>query len=412
MKKGATLLILTALLGTLLSYSSIGQANSENTTVLLYNQFALIEVEKTVDLKAGYNEVPLKMGYPGDVTVLINGANFLGLSKDIEGYALGIPIGSTVTIMLKDRTQISGKILGYRNNLLVVKRGEQETLVNPNEILYVAITKEPEDSRKLKIYAESPGKYNLTLITKIDGIKWNVEYILILKEDEFTLQGTAKISNPTPLNLKGRVYLVTGDVSGREVPIKTEISGTGSYEKREHVTVFSLGTLEIRGRSENAVKFLEETNKWEKVYLYESLPYREEGPVYEVIRFKTYVPLPPGTVKVFKKDYDKLVLLSEANIEEKARGDTVEIILGREYELKGETRVLQVTKIGDKTKYKVEITIENLGEEPREIIIRHYKTGLVTYSSVKPIEETANYVIMKIKVGPREKKSVIIEYET
>ncbi|BAA30854.1 hypothetical protein [Pyrococcus horikoshii] len=414
MKKAGILLIAAILIVSFaVVHYPLGQADIENNIILFYEPFAVIEENVTLELKAGYNEIPINCNL-GTPLVLSKEVDFIGLKDVYSQDIFGVPLGSEVNIALQNKLQISGVLKGYKEGFLLVQRGNSLVLVNPNEIAYISVSRIPESPRKIILYTEKSGEHNLTLICRVNGIKWDVNYYLILKENKAKVQGFATIENPLQLEFRGKGYLVTGDIGeyeGSKVTIKPEVAEPSSYIKQEHITLFPLGSIEIEKESKTTIKIVEENVKWERGYLYESWPYREEGPVYEFIRFKTEMPLPPGNVKIFREHNGSLVLISQNRIEQKAAGDFVEIKLGREYELKGKTRVLQVLKSNGKTRYKVEISLENLGDKPREVLIKHYKAGVILYSTIKPIEETANYVLMKVKVEPKSEKKIIIEYE-
>ncbi|WP_157868096.1 DUF4139 domain-containing protein [Pyrococcus abyssi] len=403
-------------LGVLAFYTS---AESEDNEVFFYNSFAMVERTITLELDKGYNEVPIEE-ITGDnsfgIPLIVSGdVSLVGIRGEYRSYIFGIPVGSEVIVTLKSKVQISGILRGLQDNYLVVERGSQKVLINPGEISYISVSKSSRESNSVILYADEAGRHNITLIYRVENVKWSSTYRLILKDEEGVLEGLAIIENPSKARLKGKGYLVSGDIGGT-YPVylamtKQEAQGE-RYIKEEHITLFPIGNVEVNGESKVAIKFLTESLEWERSYLYESWPYQEEGPIYEVIRFKTDKPLPPGNVEVYREEDGKLILIRLSSIQQKASGDYVEIKLGREYELKGTTKVIQRVKEGDKTKYKVEITIENLGNEPREVMIKHHKIGRITYSSLNPIEETADYVILEVKVNPGGKEVVNLEYET
>jgi len=149
----------------------------------------------------------------------------------------------------------------------------------------------------------------------------------------------------------------------------------------------------------------------EREYLYESWPTDGEQPVYESISFKTEKVLPAGVVEIYRETNDRALLIGERAIEHTPKGDTVRIGIGRDYDLKGRTTVLDVQRNDDQVHYRIKITIENFGNETKTVIVRHHKPGRLLTSSAEPITETAGYVEFSLTVNPGEKKEVVFEYE-
>ena len=150
---------------------------------------------------------------------------------------------------------------------------------------------------------------------------------------------------------------------------------------------------------------------YEREYLYESWAYDREGPVYESISFKTDKVLPAGVVEIYRETPDGTILVGERSIEHTPKGDVVRIGIGRDYDLKGTTKVLEHRAGEGYSYYKVQVTLENFGNETKTVIVRHHKWGEIKNSTVQPVDETSNYVEFRVTLKPGEKKEIVFEYE-
>lgn len=414
------------------------KAEESHTALALYDSARIGVVEKTlqVELKKGINEVPLEMleGLQIDeITLkpLDEKVKVLGvISKELKGKNLiEANIGKEVTIKLKSGGTINGKFLGYKDGKIAVQ-GDGYYLINPDEIAYVKMTSIGEES-KANIYAiinaEEDGKYFFKLIYRVKGIGWSSRYKLYLR-DKAEFYGYIVIDNPTNKSFENtEVLLVSGDVQfyqppqvimdryyavqeaaiGKEVP-EQPVQQT----KIEAFYLYKLGTVDIGTFEKKLIPYIYQESQFTREYLYESYPYGGSQEVYEIISLKTSEVLPRGVVEIYKEMEDKNVLIGEQMIDHTAKGDILRLKLGRDIDLKGKTEVLE-ERHGDRYGYyKIKVTIENFGDESKEVVVRHYKwRGKILESSVSPVSETANYVEFKITVNPGEKEEIIFDYE-
>ncbi|USG99564.1 DUF4139 domain-containing protein [Thermococcus argininiproducens] len=413
------------------------RAEEDQTSIALYDSARIGVVEKTlqVELKEGINEVPLDV-LEGlnveEVTLkpLDEKVKVLGIiSKELKGKDLiEANIGKEITIKLKSGETISGKFLGYKDGKLAIQ-GNAYYLVEPDEVAYMKMASLGEES-KSNVYAiinaEEEGKYFFKLIYRVGEIGWNSRYKLYLS-DKAVLYGYILIDNPTNKSFENtEVLLVSGEVQfyqppqviveryyvaeaaiGKEVP-QEPIQQT----KIEAFYLYKLGTVDIGAFEKKMIPYIYQESEYTKEYLYESYPYGGNQDIYEIVSLKTKEVLPRGIVEIYKELEDKNVLIGEQMIDHTPKGDILRLKLGRDIDLKGKTEVLEERHGERYGYYKIRVTVENFGEESKEVIVRHYKwRGKILESSVSPVSETANYVEFKITVNPGEKKEIIFEYE-
>ncbi len=429
--------VLTGLLGVLVLLFAIFSFQGEkavagNGTVVLYNSAKIGVVEETLELnlKEGINEVPLNE-LAGlnieEVTIrpLDDGSRVLGVfSRGGNGSVYGAGIGSDVEIKLKTGDTISGKFLGTKDGKLAVQ-GEEYYLINPSEVAYFKVKElNGKSSVYAAISADKAGKYRFDVIYRVSGMSWSSRYKLYIG-DQASLYGYVVLDNPTPKEFKdAKVLLVAGDVSliqgwtsNPSTLYEKAASGTAEVvqpsepQKVEAFYLYRLGTVDLDPASKMMYPYITLKVPFKREYLYESWPNGGEGPVYESISFKTDKVLPAGIVEVYRETKDGALLLGERMMEHTPKGETVRIGIGRDYDLKGTTKVLQEERGSGYAYYKIQITVENFGNETKTVVVRHYKWGRIKSSSLEPIDETASYVEFKLTVGPGEKKEVVFDYE-
>jgi len=225
--------------------------------------------------------------------------------------------------------------------------------------------------------------------------------------------------NEVPLDvLEG---LDIGEITLKSLDEKVKVLGIINKEvpeepiqqtKIEAFYLYKLGTVDIGAFETKMIPYIYQKTDFTREYLYESYPYGGAQDIYEIISLKTNDVLPKGIVEIYKEMEDKNVLIGEQMIDHTAKGDTLRLKLGRDIDLKGTTEVLEERHDDHYGYYKIRVTVENFGEESKEVIVRHYKwRGKILESSISPINETANYVEFKITVNPGEKEEIIFDYE-
>lgn len=405
-----------------------GKASQVDTTVVLYNSAKIGVVEKTLELelKEGMNEVPLEelAGLNiAEVTIrpLDEGVRVLGVfSRGQGGDVYGANVGSEVEVKLRSGDTVTGKFLGFKNGKIAIE-GDGYYLINPNEVVYFkAKNLEGKASVYAVLGAEKAGKYNVSIIYRVANMSWESRYKLYIG-DNAKLYGYIVLNNPTAQKFRdAKVLLVAGDVQLYQPQPRVLYAmagkGTGEVnvgqpEKVEAFYLYKLGVVDINPASKMMYPYISFEAPFDREYLYESWPYSREGPVYESISFKTEKVLPAGIVEIYRETDDGSLLIGERAIEHTPEGETLRIGIGRDYDLKGSTVVLEERHDDHYAYYKIKITLENFGNETKTVVIRHHKWGKLLTSSVQPIDETANYVEFKVTVNPGEKKEIVFDYE-
>ncbi|ASJ10949.1 biotin--protein ligase [Thermococcus sp. P6] len=406
-----------------------GKASDSSSTVVLYNSVKIGVVERVVEVELGegMNDVPLEelAGLDiAEVTIrpLDEGVTVLGVFSRGGGDAYSANVGNDVEVKLKNGEKVAGKFLGLREGKIVLE-GDGYYLINPEEVAYFrAQNLEGKASVYAVLRAEKAGKYNVSVIYRVVNMDWESRYKLYLGE-KAKLYGYVVVNNPTVQKFEdARVLLVAGDVQlYQNLPRPGDLytlaeKGTqevsvGQPEKVEAFYLYRLGVVDLNPASTMMYPYINFEAPFERGYLYESWPYSREGAVYESVSFKTEKVLPAGIVEVYRETEDGSLLIGERAIEHTPEGDTLRIGIGRDYDLKGSTTVLEEKHDKDYSYYKIKITLENLGNGTKTVVVRHHKRGRILNSSVEPIDETASYVEFRVTINPGEKKEIVFDYK-
>ncbi|ASJ08835.1 biotin--protein ligase [Thermococcus siculi] len=401
-----------------------------DTTVVLYNsaKIGVVEEIKEVELEEGLNEVPLEelAGLNiAEVTIrpLEEGVQVLGVfSRGSNGDVYSSNVGSEVEVKLRSGEVIKGKFLGFKNGKIAIE-GDGYYLINPSEVAYFkAKNLEGKASVYAVLQADKAGKYNVSVTYRVANMSWESRYKLYIGEDA-KLYGYIVLNNPTAQEFKGaKVLLVAGDVHlYQQLPqprvlyakadTGVETVQVSEPEKVEAFYLYKLGIVDLNPSSTMMYPYITVKVPFEREYLYESWPGNGERPVYESISFNTDKVLPAGIVEIYRDTEDGALLIGENRIDHTPKDGTVRIGIGRDYDLKGTTTVLEQRNGEGYSYYKIKITLENFGNETKTVIVRHHKWGKLISSSIEPIDETANYVEFKVTIKPGEKKDVVFDYE-
>ncbi|WP_456368083.1 DUF4139 domain-containing protein [Thermococcus sp.] len=400
-------------------------AVSSNTTIVLYNsaRIGVVEEVKEVELGAGLNDLPLEELAGLDVAEVVvrpldRGVEVLGVFAQNPAGTYSTNVGSWVEVKLRGGDTVSGKFLGLKNGKIAVE-GDAYYLIEPDEVMYFKVKNLGEKGSVYAVLkAEKAGKYRVSVTYRVNNMGWESRYRLYLG-DKADLQGYVVISNPTALDFKGaKVLLVAGDVqfygfqprvlyakaaSGSEVQM-------GQPEKVEAFYLYRLGIVDLKASSTSVYPYVRVESPFERQYFYESWAYSRSGPVYESVSFNTDSVLPAGVVEIYRETEDGSLFIGETRIDHTPKGDTVRIGIGRDYDLKGTTTVLEKCHEKGSDYCRIRITIENFGNETKTVIVRHHKSGKLVSSTVKPVKETADYVEFRLVVKPGERKEVVFDY--
>jgi hypothetical protein len=110
-------------------------------------------------------------------------------------------------------------------------------------------------------------------------------------------------------------------------------------------------------------------------------------------------PLPSGSVRILKKDYNRLIILGEDNLPQTAIGEEINLKIGQAFDIMAERTVLERKKEGkNNEKMKISITFRNRKDENIEILV------------TEPITRRYDYRILSSNIEVHKKEAKQIEF--
>ena len=390
----------------------------------VYNQnVGLVKEVRALDLEAGDNVVRF-----ADVAAMIQptSVNVVSLT-DPEGMAvleqnyeydlvnssrlLQRYIDQAITVRTAEGTTISGTLLSGADDLIlatadgvrVIKLGQVQEFSFP-ELPEGLITR---PTLVWLLRAAEAGEQDVRVTYLTQGINWQADYVALLNADDtaLSLNGWVTLDNRSGATYRdARLKLVAGDINRVEPQVEEvlqmeKVAGRAMpapqveeraffeyhlYEVQRPVTVQDRQTKQIEFASAPEVEA-------EKVFVYAPSP--QFFPRYGTITDPNYgvqsdtkvqvriefvnaeesglgLPLPRGTVRVYKEDIDGgAELVGEDLIDHTPKDEELSLYLGDAFDIVGERVQTRFRQIGERSiEESYEITIRNHKDE--QVVVR------------------------------------------
>lgn len=346
-----------------------------DTNLVIYSKnFALVSLEKKVDLKQGMNYVSL---------------------EEIPG---NIPLSSFYVISQKGST---------------IKE-----ILYPNLALWIYTGKEMEEI--------------LNIFYFISDISWSSEHSLLVDEKAvLNFNSRIIIQNNSNENFRNiKLSLLAGEPQVIEsIPtralLKAEEAVEGIppeefIESKGEYKIFSYKEpVSILAKQYKVLPWLDNNNVvGEKIYFYDYQ--RDINGVFVEWKFVNSkekglgVPIPSGKIRIFLKDKGRIIFLGESFLKDIAEEEKFSIIQGKAFDIKGERKIMESKEYTEAKNIvrerKIQISIRNSKEEKVKVEVREYLEGdWQIISSSLPYEKIdANRVKFTIEIEP--KKEVTLNY--
>jgi hypothetical protein len=304
-------------------------------------------------------------------------------------------LGAEVTVVMQNDKKLSGELLSYDNQALVIKAKTGTDIIQRN---FVGSIKCPTPAERLYvrptlswvIYREAAGPADLDLSYLTEGLSWRAEYVAVINENETALDLSSWINLN---NQSGKTYekaklkLVAGDLHRAapevmyddiQVMAMSKSRGMPVVEERQffeyHLYDIAF-PVTVGNREEKQIQWLSPTSvKAEKRYVYEG-----RSPEFQNIPIKimftndeqtgTGMPLPAGVVRLFKNDSDGgLELVGEDNLKHTSKDDLVTLEVGNAFDIKAKYEITDRRSKSDRYREEdVHITLANRKDEVVEI---------------------------------------------
>lgn len=403
--------------------------SKEGTELTVYNQnLALVKEFRNLELEEGLNLVKYE-----DIAEQIKADSVLftdltdpdafvveqsyeydlvNLDKILEKY-----IDKIITVKTDDGNIFTGRLLSYKNDEIVLESGGK--IIAIKEAKQIDFPELPEGlitkpSLVWKLYTENAGLHETQTTYLTSGVSWEASYVADVSQDDseasisgwVTIKNTSGTSYPnTALKLiAGELHLLTPQYKRTYIEMYPEAGAAPSPEQFEEEALFEyhMYTLErktdIKNNETKQISlFKAEKVPLKKEYVLEDETYyyyqtgSQKNNVKVMVSFKNAeenglgVPLPKGTVRVYKKDSKGMLqFVGEDSIEHTPKDEEVRLFLGYAFDIAAEKKTVSDERIGDKCRRKsYEVNIRNHKDEDVSVIVvqKAYGENEVTKAS-------------------------------
>ncbi|MCX7845425.1 MAG: hypothetical protein N2312_02315 [Dictyoglomaceae bacterium] len=349
-----------------------------DTNLVIYSKnFALVSLEKKVELKQGINYVPLDE-IPGDIS-----------------------LSSVYVISQK------GSVI--------------KEIIYPNWALWINAEKNMDEI--------------LSIFYFLPDISWICEHFILVDEKSIlNFNSRIIVQNNSNNNFRNiKLSLLAGEPQVIEpmptkaflkaeiaeaVPSEEFIESKGEYK------IFSYKEpVSILAKQYKVLPWLDNKNVVaEKIYFYDYQ--RDINGVFIEWRFENSkdkglgVPIPSGKIRIFLKDKDRIVFLGESILKDIAEGEKFTVLQGKAFDLKGERKILESKEYTEAKNIirerKIQVIIRNSKEEKVKVEVKEYLEGdWQIISSSLPFEKIdANSIKFILDVDPKKEARLTYSYKT
>jgi hypothetical protein len=357
--------------------------------------------------------------------------DLVSTDKLLERY-----VDQPIDVATKDDQVKRGTLLSFDPGSLVLQdAGGGLTLLNRGEVRQVGLKELPKGlitrpTLVWRVKSESSGDQPLEVSYMTSGMSWHAEYVAVLDESETSLdvQGWASVENHSGATYDdAKVKLVAGSIHRAETPRPASTYGmmqkVASAEAMQERAFFEYHIYEVPLRatlSNNEVKQLGLLNasnvKASKRYTYDAT--RDNDNVMVTVEFENAqasglgMPLPEGTVRVFKRDTDgSLELAGEDRIKHTPKNERVRLSVGNAFDIGVERNQADYKQVTPRlVEQSFEITLRNHKSESVDVTVAEHAGGdwEILKSSHPFTKKDATTFEFVVKCAPE--KPVVVTY--
>jgi len=424
----------------------------KSTQITVYNSnLGLVSQTRTLDVTKGESEIRIE-GVPAEVdptsvritfpgkndAINVLEQNFLydlvNSDKIFEKY-----ISESITYKTKSGEQTAGKLLQFDGGNLVlqlqnggIKIASAENIADYDfPSLPSGLILKPTLQWLLSSKIGGPVESEISYLTA--GMSWHAEYLMVLEKNDkdFTLNSWVSLDNQSGATYENaKMKLVAGDIHrapkrapsrSEKVMVAYEVALVAPFEERG---LFDYHLYELQRPvtiKDNEIKqitlFDEVSASAKKTYIFKNAAqYEAESPLEVHLKLINSeanhlgIPLPEGVFRIFKKDVDNtLQLVGEDRIEHTAKDDTLDLTIGKAFDVKGKKIITDRQKINDHTEVvsvKIELTNRRTDDIYVEIHERQSGEWFVKNAS-HPCQKISNNLLVFPLTVPADKNMTV-----
>lgn len=427
-------LLLTALIA--LSHFAFAE-DKEGVELTVYNQnFGLVKDRRVLNLQKGLNEIrfsdvasqiePVSVHFksltdPLGCVILEQNYEYDLVSAD---KLLSKYIDKKISIIAQDAKSYEGRLLSYDEGNIVISQDAGISMVaRQDNIRQIAFSALPEGliTKPTLVWQISNNKAgeHLTEVSYLtNGITWEADYVVVSDKDDkaIDLSGWVTINNNSGATYKdASLKLIAGDVRRvqKQEPYadrmymraEAMMADAGAQFEEKAFFEYHMYTLQrkatVKDNQTKQISLLSANNiPVKKLFIYDMKDFfgwigdygdTEKQKIKVKLEFTNSkqnnlgIPLPKGSVKVYKKDADgSLQFIGEDTIDHTPKDETIKLYLGDAFDVVGERK---------KINYR-EDTKSRWAEETFEISLRNHKDTNIEVNVIEHLWRYANWKIL------------------
>ncbi len=445
------LFLVSAVLGvTFLNKPVIIDAVAEELEVTVYNSdLGVVKEYRTKYLNAGLNDVlyegvasridPTSVrlkSVNGNVEVVEQNFQYDLVSTD-KILAKYIDKEITAYQMYGDKKElVEGTLLSYSGNQLILKDKNGEIqIVSVTNLVLPELPEGLITKPTLEWIVESrePENHTLELSYMTSGMTWKADYVVVTNknDDKLDLNGWVTVTNNAGTTFRNTsLKLVAGDVNrvqaggayDANLKYARESAAAPAQFAEESLFEYHMYDLQrkttLRDNEQKQISLLSSNDvNVEKEYVYDDIKYwwwygsgwsdTGEKKVNVMLNFDNSeennlgIPLPKGTVRVFKKDSEgKLQFIGEDSIDHTPKDETIRLFIGQAFDIVGERKQMDFNILSNWYEYVWEVTIRNHKEEDITVTVLERTGGDwdITQENLEHTKESNNKIKWRVPV--------------
>ncbi|MCG2716944.1 MAG: hypothetical protein L6422_11880 [Candidatus Marinimicrobia bacterium] len=300
-------------------------------------------------------------------------------------------VGKSITYRMENGDKIKGILLSYAHDKIIVQLENSEIKISSvDKILEYDFPALPEGlilkpTLQWLINSKYKGSTKADLSYLTNGIKWNAEYVLVLKENDsdFSLSSWISLDNSSGASYENaRLKLIAGDIHQarpqrfmayeepkRPLEMATQKSGVEERAFFDYYLYELQRPVTIKNNEIKQVTLFDEIDaKGRKIYTFNCRSNSDQEKQLDII-FKIEntkannmgIAIPKGKMRVFKEDIDgSLQLVGEDWVNHTSKNDTLDIKIGQAFDIKGKQIVINREKTSKRSEtLTIRITVYN-----------------------------------------------------
>ena len=263
-------------------------------------------------------------------------------------------------------------------------------------------------------------------------MSWKADYVAVTndKDDKLDLNGWVTVRNNAGTTFNNaKLKLVAGDVNRAPAPsmemnagaMMDKVSAASSQFQEESLFEYHMYDLQrkttLKNNEEKQLSLLSSNDIGvEKEYIFDDLSGWYYGnswsdasqkKVNVMLNFNNSeknnlgIPLPKGTIKVFKKDSaGQLQFIGEDSIDHTPKDETIRLLVGQAFDIVGERKQMDMNILSNWYEYTWEVTLRNHKNEDITVSVLENTGGdwEITKENVDHIKESNNQIKWNVPV--------------